>query len=289
MDKINAEVFITVAKCGSYRKAAEKLGYTQAGISYIIKNMEEQAGIDFFIREFGGVRLTPEGDAILPYMHNLYQYEETVKTKIDELKGLITGHIRLISFTTILVCWMPQILKGFKEKYPGITIEVTSCEGPSQGVNMIYENEADCGFLATDISDKIKIINLGYSEDMAIVSLDHEKANAEIFTHEDMQKYPLIGYPEEEAPYVYKMAREHNIKFNQTMTVNNDYGNLCMISQNMGYGIYPKMTAENCVFPVKAIPIENGTKTPFSLGIKEDNASLAAKAFIDYVLSLDLT
>ena len=66
MDKINAEVFVTVANLGSFKKAADKLGYTQAGISYIINSMEEQAGFRLFEREFGGVRLTQEGQALVP-------------------------------------------------------------------------------------------------------------------------------------------------------------------------------------------------------------------------------
>ena len=68
MEKINAEVFVTVAALGSYKRAADKLGYTQAGISYIISSMEEQAGMKFFEREYGGVRLTREGKELLPSM-----------------------------------------------------------------------------------------------------------------------------------------------------------------------------------------------------------------------------
>ncbi|MBR4882661.1 MAG: LysR family transcriptional regulator [Bacteroidales bacterium] len=83
MDKINAEVFVTVANLGSFKKAADKLGYTQAGISYIINSMEEQAGFRLFEREFGGVRLTQEGQALVPAMQRLYRYEQS-----GELHGL---------------------------------------------------------------------------------------------------------------------------------------------------------------------------------------------------------
>lgn len=84
--------------------------------------------------------------------------------------------------------------------------------------------------------------------------------------------------------------RELGLKINQVMTVDNDYGNLSMISQNLGFGIYPRMIAENCMLPVKAVPIDHGSYTPISLGIRSyENGSLAAKAFVDYVLSLDLS
>ena len=73
------------------------------------------------------------------------------------------------------------------------------------------------------------------------------------------------------------------------MTMNNDYGHFSMISENLGFGIYPRMIVENCRFPVKAIPIDFGSSTPISLGIRSyEKGSLCAKAFVDYVLGLDL-
>ena len=97
MDKINAEVFVNVANLGSFKKAADKLGYTQAGISYIINSMEEQAGFKLFEREFGGVRLTQEGRALLPSMQRLYSDEQSVREQVDQIRGLETGRIRLLS------------------------------------------------------------------------------------------------------------------------------------------------------------------------------------------------
>lgn len=123
-----------------------------------------------------------------------------------------------------------------------------------------------------------------------IVAENHPMANETVFPASETENYPFIGYPEEEAPFVYKKARELGIKFNQVMTVDNDYGNLSMISQNLGFGIYPRMIAENCRFSVKVIPIDHGSYTPISLGVRSyENGSLAAKAFVDYVLSLDFT
>lgn len=289
MDKLNAEVFVTIAKLGSYSKAAEKLDYTKAGISYIVGNMEEVAGFKLFAREFGGVHLTPEGQALLPAMQRLLECEQNAFEQIDRIKGLETGHIRLISFNTVLVCWMPQILQGFQERYPGIDIELASCEGPAEGIQLLLDGAADCGFLATDQADEIDLYTLRIEPDVAVVSLEHPMAKKKVFPISEMGNYPFIGYPEEEAPFVYQLAREKGIQFNQIMTVDNDYGNLSMISQNMGFGIYPRMIAEQCMFPIKILPIDEGSSTPISLGIRSyQNGSLAAKAFVDYVLGLNL-
>ena len=110
MEKVNVEVFMNIVRLGSYSKAAEKLGYTKAGISYIVTGMEETAGFKLFNREYGGVRLTPEGEALLPHMQRLYEQEQNLREQMDRIKGLETGHVRVISFNTVLVCWFPDIL-----------------------------------------------------------------------------------------------------------------------------------------------------------------------------------
>ena len=289
MDRINAKVFLEIAKLGSYSKASEKLGYTKAGISYIVNNMEETFGFHLFQREYGGVKLTPEGESILPYMINLAETEKTVMEQAGRIKGLETGSIRLISFNSVIVCWLPDILKSFTQKYPGIKIELSSCEGPAEGIRRIKDSEADCGFLATNTAEGIDLFHIKDEPDMAVVSLDHPMAKRDVFPIAEAGNYPFIGYSEDEAPYFYRFIREQGIELDQAMIVDNDYGNLAMVSCNMGFGIYPKMIAENSRFPLKAIPLDKTTYTPISFGIRSyEKGSLAARAFVDHILGMDL-
>ena len=85
MEKINAEVFMAITRLGSYSKAADELGYTKAGIGYIVNSMEEAAGFRIFRREYGGVRLTPEGEALLPYIQRLRESENAVSEQADRI------------------------------------------------------------------------------------------------------------------------------------------------------------------------------------------------------------
>ena len=246
--------------------------------------MEEMAGFRFFERGYGGVRLTPEGEELLPSMQKQVEAEQMTREQMGHIKGLEIGRIKLISFNSVIVCWLPDLLQGFSEKYPGIRIKLISCEDPVNGVRMIRDREADCGFLSIDHSEEIELIRLGEEPNVAVVGLEHPMAQAELFSAADLEKYPMIGYPEEDAPEVYEMAAKQGVRFNQIMTVDNDYGNLTMISKNMGFGIYPKMIADSCQFPVRGIPIENGPVTPISLGLRSyEKGSLAARAFADYV------
>lgn len=288
MEKINAEVFVTVANLGSFKKAADKLGYTQAGISYIINSMEEQAGFRLFEREFGGVRLTQEGEALIPTMKKLYQDEQMVRERVDQLRGLEKGRIRLLSINTMLVCYLPDILDAFKTRYPGIEIELSACDSYVDATKIILEGEADFTFTQLEFSDQIVLIPLCNQEDMVVVAKDHPLAKKKVFPIRELGDYPYIGPSEELDPYNYDLAREFNVGLNQIMIVNNDFGVFSMISKGLGFGIYPKIMVERSTFPVKGLPFDVSTSTDISLGFRSyDSLSLAAKAFLDFVKEWD--
>ena len=284
MEKINAEVFVNVANLGSFKKAADKLGYTQAGISYIINSMEEQSGFRLFEREFGGVRLTREGQALLPSMQRLYQDEMMVREQVDQLRGLEKGRIRLFAINTVIVCYLPDILQLFREKYPGIEIELSACDSHVDATRMVLDNEADCTFTQLEKSDKLHLIPLCQQEDMVVVASHHPLAEKDVFPIREMGDHPYIGPSEDLDPYNYDLARKYDVSLNQIIEVNNDYGVFSMIDKGLGFGIYPKIMVEKNTFPIKGIPFDIKTYTHISLGFKSyDSLSLAARAFVDFV------
>jgi len=284
MDKINAEVFVTVAALGSYKKAADKLGYTQAGISYIINAMEEQAGMKFFEREYGGVRMTQEGKELLPSMQRLYQDELIVREKVDKIRGLETGEIRVLAINTVIVCYLPDILKEFKVRYPGITIEVSACDSAERATELLANGSADCAFIQIVSSDRIEIIPLGKQEDMLVVAKDHPLAKKKVFPIKDLKDYPYIGWSEDQDSYNYDLVRRFDASLNHVMKVNNDYGCFAMISKGLGVGIHPKIMVENSMFPVKGISFDVESYTDITIGFRSyETLSLAAQTFVDFV------
>ena len=217
-------------------------------------------------------------------MQRLYQDEQIVREKVDKIRGLDTGEIRVLSINTVIVCYLPDILKEFKEQYPGITIEVTACDSPDHAAEMLMSNSADCAFLQIPSHDKIEIIPLGKQEDMLVVAKDHPLAKKKVFPIKELKDYPYIGWSEELDSYNYDMVRKFDATLNQVMMVNNDYGCFAMISKGLGFGIHPKIMVENSMFPVKGIPFDVESYTDITIGFRSyESLSLAARTFIDFV------
>ena len=70
---------VEISKCGSINKAAHKLVLSQSGISTAMRELEEELGIQFFVRSNRGVEFTPEGKEFLSYAVSLLEQKQRIE------------------------------------------------------------------------------------------------------------------------------------------------------------------------------------------------------------------
>lgn len=68
MDETKCEALVTATEQGSLSKATKLLGYTQPGISRMIHALERELGFPLLVRTKRGGALTPNGEAVFPYL-----------------------------------------------------------------------------------------------------------------------------------------------------------------------------------------------------------------------------
>ena len=71
MDQNKRVALLTAIDLGNLTRAAEQLGYTQSGLSYVIKALEAELGFPLLVRSRAGVRPTDECQRILPLLREL--------------------------------------------------------------------------------------------------------------------------------------------------------------------------------------------------------------------------
>lgn len=283
MDKINANVFLTVAQEGSFRKAADALGYTQAGISYIISTMEELTGLCLFIREHGGVRLSTEGEALLPLLRQLDCCEQQLKQAIDELNGLEKGIVRVQIFDSISIHWIPNIIKKFHADYPHIRIELITEEDSLRAEEMVLNGEVDCGFFLTDVNAKLQVFPLMEESLKAIVSLEHPLAQEAYFPMKALGKYPYISMKYDDNTGISKIFQKRGITPNTAFCMDNDYAAMAMVSKNLGYCIFPELLLRNMPYELHCMEFDEPQKRTISIGTRSmETCSAACQKFIAY-------
>ena len=82
------DAFLKVAETGSFKQAAHDLGYTQAGISYLVSTLERELDVPLFVRDYGGAHLTSDGADLLPWVQNVCNSERQLEMRLAELKHL---------------------------------------------------------------------------------------------------------------------------------------------------------------------------------------------------------
>ena len=114
------EVFLKIVETQSLTKTAAYFGCTQSAVSQLVKALESELGVSLLIRSKAGVRLTAEGEYLLPGMRQIVSGERSVFERSLELQNMNVGLIRIGIFTSLSCQWLPPYLKRFRQQYPNI-------------------------------------------------------------------------------------------------------------------------------------------------------------------------
>lgn len=145
MDSIKIKALLKSAELGSLTKAAEELGYTQAGLTHMMNRLETETGFPLLKRTKNGVELTAEGERLLPYLKDFSVASEQLDRAVRETARGLGEIIRIGTYTSILKLWLPTIINGFRKISPEIQIEIRDLS-----ITAMYErvstNEIDLAF-----------------------------------------------------------------------------------------------------------------------------------------------
>jgi len=123
MDLSELQVFLTVAKEGSFSRAAERLYRTQPAVSLAIRKLEDSLGQPLFVRGARPVRLTDAGTLLQEYAERLLNLRDEVKKGLLELEGLKRGELSLGVNESSIHALLPAVAK-FREAHPGVQVRL---------------------------------------------------------------------------------------------------------------------------------------------------------------------
>jgi LysR family transcriptional regulator, regulator for bpeEF and oprC len=131
MDRLWAmEIFVRVADCGSFSRAAESLGLANATVTTCVRNLERHLNVSLISRNSRGLRLSEEGQLFLPrareLLASLSQAEDAVRIQRSALRGALriecTFHLGLSV--------LGPLLPTFANRYPEIATSITLTNQP---------------------------------------------------------------------------------------------------------------------------------------------------------------
>ena len=138
------EVFLAVAKAGSFRAAAEAMHLSQPALSQHVAEMERELGTRLFDRLGRKVALTEAGRVLEDHAHRLFASLASAREAVADLSGLKRGSLVLGASTTPGIYVLPGVIAAFQEKYPGVTLSLRIANS-ALIEEQIRGNEVDLG------------------------------------------------------------------------------------------------------------------------------------------------
>ena len=217
------KVFCDLAETESFTKAAQINSVTQSAVSQQISSLERIFKSLLIERSKKKFRLTREGQVLYDYSKQIIQTYESLHSKLQELKDIISGTIRVATIYSIGLHDLPPYLKKFLKSYPTVNVHVEYRRS-----NQVYEdvlgNVVDLGLVAYPIKDnKLEIISLHKDSMVLICHPQHPLAARKSIKIKELSGQKFVSF-EPDIPTrraVDKILRENNVSVQHAMEFDN--------------------------------------------------------------------
>lgn len=277
MDTQKFDVFLKAIETGSITRAANAMGYSQSAISHAISSLEDELNVRLLLRDRAGVRLTKEGEALLPYIRNVISSYQEFQNKLAKIHNLEYGTIKIGTFTSVAVHWLPNILSTFRVLYPSINFEVKQ-GNYAQIIEWIKDGIIDCGFTVSPQVSGIRNVLLKEDRLFVIYHPDHPLGMLKNIRPEDIGAYPFILVDEGNDPIIRNFFEDRKISLNIQYRVVDDYAVVAMVESNLGISVCPELFFYRLPFNVVHRAINTDYRRRISISYK-DNFTLSPVVF----------
>ncbi|WP_090984026.1 LysR family transcriptional regulator [Paenibacillus sp. CF384] len=233
MELTYLKTFREVAKCGSYTRAAESLGYAQSSITSQIQKLEEAYGAVLLERFGRGMRLTMAGEALLQYANDIHRlHEESKEVVAKQAKGTLS----IGTIETLAAFYLPPHLQAYRREFPEVNIVIQPANEPFI-IEAVKEGELDVGIiLDPPFTDPELHSSILREETLVMITSPNHRLNGQSEVHvEDLENESLI-LTEDGCTYramLLKVLKGNQVSF----SLSYEFGNLEAIKQCVIYGL----------------------------------------------------
>ncbi|WP_220747880.1 MULTISPECIES: LysR family transcriptional regulator [Jannaschia] len=181
--------------CGGLARAAERLNITQSALSHQVKNLEEQIGVELFVRRSKPMTLSPAGQRLLRLADQVLPQVEAVEQEFAGLKSGKTGRLHIAIECHACFEWLFPVLEQFRRAWPDVDVDIR----PGlqfQALPALQKEEVDL-VVSSDPEDLpgVEFAPLFDYEPVFLASAAHPLAQKPFVEAQDFAGETLITYP----------------------------------------------------------------------------------------------
>ena len=284
MDWDKLRIFHAVADAGSLTHAGDTLHLSQSAVSRQIRALEESLNTTLFHRHARGLILTEQGELLFDATKSMNKRLETASARIRDSEEEVFGELRVTTTTGFGTLWLAPRLPKLYELYPDLKIDLML----EERVLDLPMREADVAIRMKEPSQADLIRKRLMSVRMRLYATPaYLKKNGTPQDLSDMAKHRLICQSLNSiqvAAGATLLQHLMTADIPNTFTVNNYFGVLQGVLNNIGIGVLPDYVTEDFPDLVRVLPnLESGEVPVFLAYPEELRQSKRISAFRDFV------
>lgn len=184
-----------IHETGGLARAADMLGITQSALSHQIKGIEDQAGVELFVRRSKPLKLSPAGKRLLAAAERILPEVEALQA---EFEGLVQGRAgRLHIAIECHACfeWLFPVLEQFRKAWPDVDVDIRAGLA-FDAMPALIKEEVDL-VITSDPEDipGVTYLPLFDYEPVFVAAANHPLAAKPFVEPGDFRSETLITYP----------------------------------------------------------------------------------------------
>ena len=262
------KALLTAVDMGSLSSAAQKLGYTQSGMTHMMNGLEDEFGFSILQRGYYGIKLTPAGERIIPKIRQLVMCEEALENEIELVKSYGDNVLRIGAFSSMAGTWLPGIVERFNREFPDIVVNIQTGT-----VTELYggldEGRFDICFGTKNAKYDFKWVPLEKDRFYAILQKDYptdeDEFNIKRFNGTKFLM-PGLGFDDD----ISAVFSANNVRPFVTPTYVDDPAIISMVEHGLGISMLSELIIKDRVEAVKVLPIVPEVSRTLALSMKPD-------------------
>jgi DNA-binding transcriptional LysR family regulator len=238
------KVFCDLAETESFTRAAQINNVTQSAVSQQISSLERQFKSLLIERSKKKFRLTREGQVLYEYSKQINQTYDSLHNRLQEIKDIISGTIRVATIYSIGLHDLPPYLKKFLKLFPTVNVHVEY-----RRANQVYEdvlgNVVDLGLVAYPMRDpKLDVVPLRKDTLVLICHPHHPLAKSKSLKMAQLAGEKFISF-EPDIPTrkaIDKIMKDHGVEVETVMEFDNIETVKRAVEIEAGISIVPRGT-----------------------------------------------
>ena len=284
MESARCKAFIESVERGSFRAAAEALGYTPSAVSQLVAALEEDLGLTLLVRSKKGVTVTSEGARLAPIVRSYLAREKEMYELASEMQGISVGNLTIAAYPSVATTWLPEIVRTFQRDYPEVQFDIM--EGiRSEIFAHLDDHVADMGFLAYAEPMHYEWTPLAEESMIAVLPENHRLAGAEVYPISECENDNFIMTSWGKDLEVQSIFTKYHITPNVRYTNYDTPAALAMVRMGLGISFVNELSAQYWDEHLVKLPLDPPQKVEFGIAYtSREHMTAAAKKFYDYAI-----